>query len=173
MIIINVILLSVIFGALILWKLGKIYVKFNFLKKNTVTPKNFEIDELLIEIDKEITVAAQLFFAWKSIHNVASKDAKITKAINNNALLWNIYLHSLQTTFFISIGRIFDVNLQLCSIHLLFRQCENNIMKFNKSSFEQRKINEAGGKRPDYLDTFLLTVYEPKQADFKNLKKNV
>lgn len=169
--IINVIILSLIVVALILWKLGKIYVKFNF--SNNKNPKYFEINELLKEIDKEITVAAQAFFAWKSIHSVAAKDKNIVKAINTNALSWNIYLHSLQTTFFIAIGRIFDVNPQSCSIHLLFRQCTENIEKFHKSSLEQRKIDEAAGVRPDYLNTFLQNVYEPKEADFKKLKKNV
>ena len=38
---------------------------------------------------------------------------------------------------------------------------------------KQRKIDEAGGTKPDYLDTFIQTVYAPKQADFKTLKKNV
>lgn len=173
MTIITLILLSVIFVVLILWKLDKIYVKFNFLRNNKEDSKDFEIDELLKEIDKEITVAAQAFFAWKSIHNVASKDENIHKSLNTNALSWNIYLHSLQATFFIVIGRIFDVNPQSCSIHLLFRQCKNSIGKFSKSSLEQRRIVGAGGTRPDYLDTFLKTVYEPTQADFKNLKKNV
>ena len=79
MTIINIILLSVIVGVLILWKLDKIYIKFNFLKNNTEDPKDFEIDELLKEIDKEITVAARAFFAWKSIHSVASKDQKIKR----------------------------------------------------------------------------------------------
>lgn len=172
MTIINVILLLFIVVVIILWKLGKIYVKFNFFN-NTEDPKDFEIAELLKEIDKEITVAAQSFFAWKSIHNVAAKDKNIEKAINTNALSWNIYLHSLQVTFFIAIGRIFDVNPQSCSIHLLFRQCKNNVEKFYKSNLEQRLIDEAGGTRPDYLDTFLQTVYEPKEADFNKLKKNV
>ncbi|MBM9615292.1 hypothetical protein JWJ90_13490 [Desulfobulbus rhabdoformis] len=173
MTIINVILLFFIVGALILWKSGKIYVKFDFSRKNTEDTKYFEIDELLKEVDKEITIAAQAFFAWKSIHIVAASDENIKKSINTNALSWNIYLHSLQVTFFIAMGRIFDVNPKSCSIHLLFRQCKDSIEKFNKSSLEQRKIDEAGGTRPDYLDTFLQTVYEPKHVDFNKLKKNV
>lgn len=169
----SVILFSAIVAAIILWKLGKIHIRFNFFNENAEETKEFEIDELLKEIEKEITVAAQAFFAWKSIHNVASKDKSIEKALNENALSWNICLHSLQATFFIAVGRIFDTNPQSCSIHLLFRQCKHSIEKFSKSSLEKRKINEAGGTKPDYLDSFIKNAYEPKQADFKALKKNV
>lgn len=133
----------------------------------------FKIDELLKEIDNEITVAAQAFFAWKSIHIVASKDKNIEKALDANALSWNICLHSLQATFFIAIGRIFDTNPQSCSIHLLFRQCKKSIEKFSKSSLEQRRINEAGGKKLEYLESFVKKAYEPKPADFSRLKKKV
>jgi len=122
----NIILLSVIVGFLILWKLDRINLRFNLFNKKTEEIKEFEIDDILKEIDKEITVAAQAFFAWKSIHNIASKDKIIKKAINENASSWNIFLHSLQATFFIAIGRIFDTNPQSCSIHLLFRQCKNS-----------------------------------------------
>lgn len=167
----NIFLLSAIVAAFILWKLGKIHIRLNFSQKKQ--EETFEIDVLLKEIGNEITVAAQAFFTWKSIHNVASKDKNIEKALNANALSWNICLHSLQATFFIAIGRIFDTNPRSCSIHLLFRQCKNSIEKFSKYSLEQRRINEAGGKKPEYLESFIKKTYEPKPADFNKLKKNV
>ena len=170
--VVNLILLLIIVAIYILWKLKKIQIRFNFSDKAKNDKKTFKIDELIKEIDKEITVAAQAFFAWKSIHNTASKDANIKNNLNTNALSWNICLHSLQATFFIAIGRIFDTNPQSCSIHLLFRQCKNSIKKFNKSSLRQRKIKETA-EIPDYLDDFISNVFEPKKADFKKLKKNV
>ena len=170
---VNIIALLFIVAILILYKLKKIYIRFNFSSKYEEEPKVFEIDKLLKEIDNEITVAAQSFYAWKSIHNVASKYKNIEKALNTNALTWNICLHSLQVTFFIAIGRIFDVNPQSCSIHLLFRQCKNSIREFNKNSLRQRKIEEAGGVKPEYLDAFMDNVYEPKLVDFKQFKKKV
>lgn len=169
----NILTLLMIVIILILWKLKKIYIRFNFSSKSEDQAKDFKINELLNKIDNEITVAAQAFFAWKSIHNVVSKDKSIKKTLNKNALSWNICLHSLQTTFFIAIGRIFDINPQACSIHMLFRQCKNSIEEFSKSSLRQRRIDESGGFEPDYLNDFLNKVYEPKTTDFKKLKKNV
>lgn len=134
--------------------------------------KNYEIATLLKEISNEITVASQAYFAWKSIHHLASKDSSIHKAIDLNALSWNIILHSLQATFFISIGRIFDTDPQSCSMHLLFRQCKISIKEFEKSSLGKRRIKEAG-KKPDYLSDLLDRAYEPKQSDFSSLKKHV
>ena len=50
---------------------------------------------------------------------------------------------------------------------------KNSIEKFSKSSFEQRKINEASGVKPGDLDSCIKNAYEPNQADFAKLKKNV
>jgi len=166
------IILLFIAVAFVLLKLKKIHIRFNFGSKEKEVPKNYEIAALLEEINNEITVAAQAYFAWKSIHNIASKDSSIHKAINSNALSWNIILHSLQSTFFISIGRIFDTNPQSCSIHLLFSQCKKSINEFEKSGLGKRRIIEAG-KEPDYLSDFLKNAYEPKPSDFSSLKKNV
>ncbi len=121
------------------------WIKDNFAFKEREVLKHYEIATLLNAISIEITVAAQSFFAWKSINNTASNDSSIHKSINSNALSWNIILHSLQTTFFISIGRIFDTNSQSCSIHLLFRQCKKSIKDFEKYSICKRKIKEMGG----------------------------
>ena len=91
----------------LLWKMKKIHIRFNFGSKEKAEPKHYEIKALLDEISGEIIVASQAFYAWKSIHNFASKDNTLHKAINSNALSWNIFLHSLQATFFISLGRFF------------------------------------------------------------------
>jgi len=173
MIVVNIITLLLIITIFILWKMKKNYLRFNFSSKDEKERIDLNIDKLLKEIDNEITVAAQAFFAWKSIHNVASKEKNIEKALNANALSWNIFLHSLQATFFIAIGRIFDTNPQSCSIHLLFRQCKNTIEEFSKYSLSQRRTEEAGGVKPAYLDDFIDKAYEPKPTDFKKLKKNV
>jgi len=156
----------------LLWKMKKIHIRFNFGSKEKAVPKHYEIKALLDEISGEIIVASQAFYAWKSIHNFASKDNTLHKAINSNALSWNIFLHSLQATFFISLGRIFNTNPQSCSIHFLFRYCKNNIKEFEKDSLKKRRIKEAG-KEPDYLSDFLKKAYEPTQSDFKSLKKEV
>lgn len=134
--------------------------------------KKHDIQALLDEISSEITVASQAFFAWKSIHNLAAKDKCIEKALNINALSWNIYLHSLQTTFFITIGRLFDTDLRSCSIHFLFRYCRDNIDEFSKKSLKNRRIKEAG-KEPDYLKELIKEAYEPDVNDFKILKNEV
>ena len=156
-----------------MWKLKRIHISFNFSSKNKNQVQDHKIDELLNKIRDEITVATQAFFAWKSIHNVTSKDKKTEQALNSNALSWNIYLHSLQNTFFITIGRLFDTNSQSCSIHLLFRQCKNSINEFSKSSLRRRRIKDTNNIKPDYLDDFISNTYEPKLSDFKKLKKNI
>ena len=71
---INIITILAIVIIFILWKLKKIYIRFNFVSNSEEQTKDLKAHELLKEIDKEITIAAQAFFAWKSIHGIASKD---------------------------------------------------------------------------------------------------
>lgn len=118
----------------------------------------------------EVTTASWSFYVWKSFNNIASKDHDIYTAINETALTWNIITHSLQSTFFITIGRLFDVDGDALSIHALLRACIDNIDQFNKASLRERKIREYKGNLPEWLDKYIEEAYEPTEKDFQMLR---
>ena len=97
----------------------------------------------------EVTTAAWSFFVWKGFNNIASADKEIYWAINENALSWNIITHSLQSTFFITLGRLFDIDGEAFSVHSLLRSSIDNIDQFSLDNLRQRKIKANKGTVPD------------------------
>ena len=121
--------------------------------------------------ENELNVAASSFYAWKSINNIAVDDKDVYNALNRNALFWNITQHSLQCTFFISLGRIFDIDDQAFSIHKLLKACIENITEFSESHLRERK--KGNGPEPDWLDDYMKGIYIPSENDFQRLRGEV
>ena len=67
-----------------------------------------DVEASLNHYSKEVDLATYTFFVWKSINNIAVGDKEILTALRRNALSWGVITHSLQCTFFICLGRIFD-----------------------------------------------------------------
>jgi hypothetical protein len=121
----------------------------------------------------EVTNATWSFFVWKSFNNVVSVDRDIYRAINENALSWNIINHSLQSTFFITLGRLFDIDGDAFSVHSLLRCCIAHIDQFSLDNLRQRKIKGNDGKEPDWLEGYMADAYQPVVEDFQRLRGEV
>ncbi len=132
-----------------------------------------DIEELYKVFQSELNVACSSFYAWKNIHNIAAKDDKIYHALNKNSLSWNIILHSLQSTFFITIGRLFDIDGKTFSVHTLLRACIENIDQFSKYALRERKIKSSGTDGLSWLDEYIEKSYQPNKEDFLKLKGEV
>ena len=128
------------------------------------------IERLLKLFRDEITTACWAFFVWKTINNTAFGDDRVHKALNENALSWNIITHSLQNTFFVTLGRIFDVDGNAFSIHAFLRACIENIDQFSVEALRERKIREANGKTTGWLEDYLSDAYVPCESDFQRLR---
>lgn len=115
--------------------------------------------------DVEITI--RVFFLWKGIYSIVSKDKEILSALKKNTLSWNTILHSLQCTLFVSLGRLFEGD-EAISTDKLLRTCIDNIDEFSKNSLRNRKIIQHEGKQ-EWLDLYMNNIYEPRIKDFDNL----
>jgi hypothetical protein len=131
------------------------------------------MEDLLKLFRDEVTTASWSFFAWKAFNNIASADEDVYRAINETALTWNIVTHSLQSTFFITLGRLFDVDGDAFSVHALLRESINNIDQFSNDALRTRKINENKGMVPDWLDKYIEDAYEPTEQDFLRLRGEI
>ena len=69
------------------------------------------MEELLELFRDEADTASLSFHAWKAFNNVASSDEDVYRAINETALTWNTITHSLQSTLFITLGRLFNLGM--------------------------------------------------------------
>jgi hypothetical protein len=72
----------------------------------TTEERNFERELELFRTECES--AAQFFFGYLAIHEVAKRREAVHRLLNANALFWNTASGAMQTAAVIAIGRIFD-----------------------------------------------------------------
>lgn len=129
-----------------------------------------DVERLNAHFRKEFAAAAHAFFLWKGINNCAAQDRAIHRGLNEQALSWNIITHSLQTTFFIALGRLFDTDGNAFSAHAFLRGCIENIEQFGKDALRARKISLSGGKETEWLEEYMKDAYAPSPHDFQRLR---
>ncbi|HDM8215184.1 TPA: hypothetical protein P0E22_005270 [Vibrio harveyi] len=130
------------------------------------------VEDYLKEYSNEVFALTRTYFTWKCINTMASKDKEILKAINNAPSTWKAILHSLQTTMFISLGRIFDIDDEAFSIHKFVKFCADNFEEFGRCELRNRKM--AGYKEPpEWLEGYLNTAHYPKKEEFLRLRGEV
>jgi hypothetical protein len=117
----------------------------------------------------EVSTAINSFYTYVEIHNFAGENETVYRTLIDAPAFWNIQLYSLQTTFFIVLGRIFDNGSDVHSIHKLIAATVAHPEYFSKQALAIRKT--AGKDKPAWLDSFLVDVYEPDRSDLRTLKK--
>ena len=128
-----------------------------------------DIEKLIEEYRSEVNILVSSFFAWKTINELATSDNEIRRALDTNALSWNLITHSLQITFLTALGRIFDADNRSLTVHSFINKCKSEIVQFSKTALEARRLRNMHGVRPDWLDDYLKEVYEPVGVDFDDL----
>lgn len=132
-----------------------------------------DIKELCKEFESEVNAVCWSFYTWKNIKKIAANDEKIHHALNGNALSWTIILYSLQSTFFITIARLFDIDKKSFSTRTFLKECSENINQFSKDALRERKIKGSDAGKPPWLDEFIEKSYQPNKKDFLKLKGEV
>ena len=107
----------------------------------------------------------------KRVHAVAYESKQVSDRLNTAPLFWNSCLGALQTAAFIVLGRIFDQD-SVHNLDRLLRMAQENSQIFSKAALAQRK-HAGSGKRPEWLDDYLRTAYEPTPKDFRRLRTYV
>ena len=69
----------------------------------TITEKAFERELELFR--KECEGAAQFFFGYLAIHEVAKRREAVLRLLNRNAMFWNTATGAMQTAALIAVGR--------------------------------------------------------------------
>ena len=108
------------------------------------------VEDGINKLDRELHIAGSAYFAWKDINNRAAADPLIFRALNEHAGYWNIALHSLQSTFFLGVGRLFDSDKTAFSVDWLLKLCADNVSEFGKEALRTRKW--SGGPKPEWSD---------------------
>ena len=130
-----------------------------------------DFEEHLRIYNDEVFSTTHSFFTHLYFHQVASTSNSYLIHLNKNPYFWNTVLHSLQLTFIISLGRIFDNAPNAYSVSKLINYCSLNIRIFSK---QELRIRKCGGKKePKWLEGYLSNAYEPKSTDFRQIKNKL
>ena len=122
-------------------------------------------------IRSEVDKAIEVFYTYLCIHKIANDNKEIYRAMNKDATFWNINLYSLQSTFFITMGRIFDDGKDTFSIHKFIQSILSHPEFFSKDSLAKRK--SKGSSKPEWLDDYLKDVFEPAMSDLRKFKSQL
>ncbi len=130
------------------------------------------IEDYIREFSNEVSILTRTYFTLKSINVTASKDEKVLAALNTSSATWSTILYSLQTTMFISLGRIFDINDEAFSIHKLVKYCSEHIEEFDRVSLRGRKLH-SNEQEPEWLEGYLNSAHYPKKEELLKLRGEV
>ena len=99
------------------------------------------LDELNI-FRNEVESALKSLYAELAIHQIASGDKKVLKALNLSPTFWNTVLNGLQHSTFIILGRILD-NDGKHTIRTLLKVTIANKNIFTEESFKNRFLKDS------------------------------
>ena len=119
----------------------------------------------------EAQAGAQFLYAYLSFNSIVSEKRRTYNEVNKTHLFWNTTMGSLQTSFFIVLGRIFDQK-SAHNIDKLIKTAQDNKGIFSKGALANRK-KEQSNNADEWLDDYLNSVYEPTSKDFRELRKKV
>lgn len=128
------------------------------------TPQQDFIRDLEV-FRRDCESAAQYFYGYLAIHELARRNRKILALLNRHALFWNTVLGGLQTSALIALGRVFDQDPRTHNIGRLLALASSNLNIFSKSSLALRL--------PSVDARALDRLYEPVAGDFRMLKRHV
>jgi len=78
------------------------------------------------------------------VHRLAAESATIYHTYNRFADFWMLNAYSLQTTFFVAFGRIFDTRHDVYSVHKVIENTIANPSLFSKPALRARKRKPRG-----------------------------
>lgn len=135
-----------------------------------MSPEDRFVRELEI-LRRESDAAAQFLYSWLAFHNYARESRAARMAINKNALFWNTTLGALQTSLFISLGRIFDKDPRNHCINRLLSEASENPQIFSRAFLAARKRKQSPGAA--WIRTYVKDAYVPTAEDFRRLVRYV
>jgi hypothetical protein len=117
----------------------------------------------------DVNTAIESFYTDLEIHSCAREDRDVYQMLNKHAGFWNILLYGLQSTFFITLGRIFDDGEDCHSVQMLLAATVAHPEFFSKQALALRR--STGLVNPEWLDANFDSVFEPQSSDLRTLRR--
>lgn len=128
-------------------------------------------DKFLNELEvyrTEVESAIQFLYASLSVNACLADNRRVLDLVNRAPLFWRTNIGALQTSLFITLGRIFDQQSNH-NIDRLLRIAQENAEIFSTEVLEGRK--RAGSQNADeWIEEFMRGTYVPTAGDFRRLR---
>jgi hypothetical protein len=120
----------------------------------------------------DIETAIKSNVTYLTIHRLAAENVDIFDKYNRFAEFWMLNAYSLQTTFFVTFGRIFDTRRDVYSVHKVVEDTIANPSLFSKSALRdrKRKASRISDVDPGWLVEYIDNAWEPTRADLETLR---
>lgn len=120
---------------------------------------------------QECEGAAQFFFGYLAVHEVAKRRESVFQLLNRNAMFWNTATGAMQTAAIIAVGRVFDQNSPH-NIDRVLTLAQDTPSMFSRASLGRRKLGGAS-VAPSWLEGYLDSAYVPVASDFRRLRIHI
>jgi AbiU2 len=122
-------------------------------------------------IRTDIAAAVKSNYTYLAILKLKNSEPPIQAKISKFPEFWTTTLFSLQTTFFISFGRLFDKRRHTHSVAKLIEQTIKNRPLFLRPAVRERRRlhSRISGDDPQWLTQFLSKAWEPTAANLESL----
>lgn len=139
------------------------------------TPEESEFWRLFDLVRTDVVAAIQSFEMHLSVVAVKAEEIGLQEKINLFPTFWGMTLFALQTTFFISFGRIFDTSRGSLSVERLLRFAQDHTPIFSRTSLLSRKRFEERieGENPEWLVMYVQNAWEPGRTDIEALLRQL
>ena len=121
-------------------------------------------------LQDKVHTAIECFYTYIEANNYASEDKNVYFKLNQHPTFWNITRYSLQSGFFMTLGKIFDDGPDTLSIHKLLSDCVEHTEYFSKQALASRKVAEGIMSQSD-AQQYVKSKYEPTAKDLRLFKK--
>lgn len=119
----------------------------------------------------ESSIAAQYIYAEMAIQHATSKSKKLLGRMNITPRFWIACGAALQTSAYISFGRIFDVTSKF-NVNALLDAMEKNLDLFQRDALARRKT-DCQSENPAWLSQYLAKAHYPTIKDVARLRELV
>ncbi len=120
-------------------------------------------------LTNEVENALQSLYIYKEVNEFALEHPLALRRMNRHPEFWTATRHALQTTFIITLGRVFDTDDGTHSIHRLVAETVRHPEYFSRSALEVRKRDS--GLSPQDLTDYMRDAFEPDAAALRKLRK--
>jgi hypothetical protein len=124
-------------------------------------------------VDSEIEEAIIVFHTVEEINQLALRDTRIYRVLNEEPMFWQAYRSTCQTALFMGLGRIFDSSPGGHSIQKVISSTMENFAFFSKTALRTRRMSGRTDE-PEWLSEFVAAAWQPERAaDLRFLKHSL